>query len=458
MEREEVINISKLRLSLSNPRCIAVDDENEAIEEMLYDQGGDKVNNKILALARDIAGRGLNPSELLVVKPDANDDFFTVKEGNRRVTAIKCINNPAIIPDGFPRLRIEFANMHCLPIRDAKCYVIDDEDRINSIISSRHNGQSGGKGVVPWNSEQRARFDEIVSGKKDKVVQLIDYFLNFFGINSKEARWLNECKKTNIERLFSSPYVREKLGVQSTDSEYVFINPDEAVLSHLLYCLSIANVKDIYFAKDRESFINKVFADVGQISEIGQPDLGISGTDPKTEEVRDPSAIKDFNPRPKGHCSQRKTVIPREGCPLSTQGQAHLAQIVKELRSISVEEAPLACALLFRSFLEIAVDLYLSKKGNLTEKSSRALSARIQQACNELVCDKDCGMQNNDVDYLRKFAQNKDDLPVTLSSLNSATHSNSGWPDPVSLVILWDKTCKAIEAMLFCITKEGKSL
>ena len=48
-----------------------------------------------MALAKDIVNYGMNPTELSIVMP-LNDDLrrYVVLEGNRRLTALKALENP----------------------------------------------------------------------------------------------------------------------------------------------------------------------------------------------------------------------------------------------------------------------------------------------------------------------------------------------------------------------------
>ncbi|MBQ4796774.1 hypothetical protein F9U41_22395, partial [Pectobacterium versatile] len=80
------ININDLMLDVQNSRFgDNVDGQREAIKVMVENQG-----QKIVKLAKDIAENGVDPSErMIVVESDDEEKGFIVKEGNRRVTALK---------------------------------------------------------------------------------------------------------------------------------------------------------------------------------------------------------------------------------------------------------------------------------------------------------------------------------------------------------------------------------
>lgn len=470
MGYEKDIPINKLHLCLQNPRCLFVETEEDALRELLLDQGEDKPTNKIVSLAKSIVTKGWIPTELLVVRPSETEkDAFVVMEGNRRLTALKCLDNPGYLPDSFSAVRAAFEKISSPGISTVKCYVTDDQAEINRLIELRHNGQNNGAGTIPWNSEQRTRFMERTTGKKDKIIQLIEYLRSYFNKGSSEELWLSKCNKTNLERLFSTPYVREKLGFTLENSMYVAISPNPTILSRFLQRLSEANVGRIYYARDREAFIDEILKELEIGASPGTQEIdfgsgtaedssgenGSAGTGDSNPGGQQSGAESDSNgdgPRPKGHDRNRHTVAPQTGAPLSTQGEANLAQIHHELKTVNVYEAPIACALLLRALITVSTDLYLSKKLEQDEfkELNSKVAARIERACKELVHDETCPLGNNDVDYMRKFIQNNDTLPITLSSLHSPAHGSNGWPDSEALKSLWDKTYKIIREMLNC--------
>lgn len=474
MGNEQEISISKLHFHLSNPRCLFVETEEDALYELLLDQGGDKRTNKMVPLAKSIAEKGWSPTELLIVSPSkTEEDAYIVMEGNRRLAALKCLDQPDLLPSAFPHVKDEFVKLSPPTIFAVRCYITEDQAEINDLIERRHNGQSGGAGTIPWNTEQRARFMEQASGKSDKIVQLIEYLHAVFGSGSQEEIWLSKCKKTSLTRLFNSPYVREKLGFDLVNSMYVAVSPNLRVLSRFLERVSEASVGDIYDVKRRKAFIDEILNELGIDPAENEPEIDFGDTgcgnpgghdggdspgnsEPAhssdvTEDVgEDEDEDESGGSRPKGYSFDRRTVAPREGAPLPTQGEANLAQIHHELKRLNAEEAPIACALLLRALITLSTDAYLRKKLSADDYKglNSKYAARIERACNELVGDDACILGNNDVDYMRKFAQNKDKLPVTLSSLHSPAHGSNGWPDGASLIGLWDKTYKVIREML----------
>jgi hypothetical protein len=94
--RKADIELDKLLVNPENYSFYPVKDQQEAMLIMLRSQ-----KDKILNLARDIAQRGLNPTRRLVVK-EADGGKYVIQEGNRRITVLKLMSNPAEISGDYP--------------------------------------------------------------------------------------------------------------------------------------------------------------------------------------------------------------------------------------------------------------------------------------------------------------------------------------------------------------------
>lgn len=81
------INVTELLLNPENPQFNPVKHQTEAISAMVEDQ-----KEKLSTLAEHIIDNGLNPTDIILVRPFQKQ--WLVLEGNRRVTALKLVNEP----------------------------------------------------------------------------------------------------------------------------------------------------------------------------------------------------------------------------------------------------------------------------------------------------------------------------------------------------------------------------
>lgn len=457
---EVSLPIEKLHLSPMNPRIFTAENEEEALQELFLEQGRDNSSNKLLHLASDIAINGLHPTELIVVSPvHEGADGYTVREGNRRIAAIKCMRDPTIIPNVFPTLREKFSELDFDGIDAVRCYVSSDEEEIARLIETRHTGQNGGVGVIPWSSEQRSRFVSMRSGKPNISLEFSKSIIERFGANSPEAESLGKCKKTNLMRMLATPNVRDALGISFIDSQYSYDGFHDELLSAFLKKLATTPVNEIYYVGQRIDFINSLSNNSDCVSDL--PDNNRQGSlfeseslqlkqENSTETHSESTNLKNnAAPRPKGYSFNRSTVIAQAGNSLSTEGKPAIGGLSNELKKLNAYDFPRAAALLLRSLIMITVDNYLKSLDSGQNLSNCREGEKINRACNELINDNSSGVGNNDIEYLRKFANNNDSsVPVTISSLHAVAHGNSGPPTAEAMIKFWDGIYKAIETML----------
>ena len=91
MAEYETIMPSNLLVDAENPR---LKDANQGQRDALRAVASDQ-KRKLLVLAKDIVEHGMNPSDLPIVMPHKTDRTkYIVLEGNRRLSALKSLENP----------------------------------------------------------------------------------------------------------------------------------------------------------------------------------------------------------------------------------------------------------------------------------------------------------------------------------------------------------------------------
>ena len=215
------LNITDLLLNTSNPRFDPVEHQREAIEEMIRDQQG-----KLIILARHIMEFGLNPTAPLLVRP--HKEQWIVKEGNRRVTALKLINEPSLIPISEHKIRKAFEGLNKLArndmFRNIPCIATDDDSLINEWVRLKHTGENDGAGTVRWNARQTARYRSMVEGKPDMRLEFLDYLCSLDEIPDDLKARFPRIKKTNFDRLMNDPDVRIHFGLEVREGTINLIN------------------------------------------------------------------------------------------------------------------------------------------------------------------------------------------------------------------------------------------
>ena len=121
------IAVTNLLVDELNPRLAQPSSgQQNAIRALATVQG-----RKLQVLAADIVNHGLNPSDITIVMPFGGDgERFVVLDGNRRLTALRALENPELLVDAVPqsvyrsirRLALKYRES---PIREIQCVVFD---------------------------------------------------------------------------------------------------------------------------------------------------------------------------------------------------------------------------------------------------------------------------------------------------------------------------------------------
>jgi hypothetical protein len=201
------VKITNLLLDSANTRLPEGDrSQPETIHAVLKSEGP-----KTLALAKSIAEEGLSPMDRLIVMPAPGDaKRFVVLEGNRRVTALKMLGEPAVAEAAL--LGAQMKNLRKWSsvyrargeIETAPCVVFDAREEADSWIVRRHRGDQGGAGVVRWGATESARFDARRSGKRSPELQVLDFVSDRgHGLDATTREKLHNVSITNLKRLIA---------------------------------------------------------------------------------------------------------------------------------------------------------------------------------------------------------------------------------------------------------------
>ncbi len=271
MNEQRRIDIEHLITDEENPRFEAVSTEEDAFFSILKDQTT-KSGNKVLNLARDIAANGLNASELLIVSPIEGTDDYRVREGNRRVTAIKLSLDSNKVPAEFNKLVAQFEKLaDAMQVhRVIRCYVCDDEDEIHRLLELRHGGEQDGVGTVKWNSTQTARFSHEGNSQSARSLALIQHLQEDYGQNELWASAAG-VSITNLGRLISTKEIRQTLGIKASGNDARYCGGHDDLLLDVLTTVKQRGVGPIYSKQDRIHLVEEAVQRIEPDRQSQQP-------------------------------------------------------------------------------------------------------------------------------------------------------------------------------------------
>jgi hypothetical protein len=154
-----------------SPADLLVDEENPRLTQPNVGQHeaaraiARKLKRKIQMLAADIVEHGTNPSDLpFVMRLKSDPKRFIVLEGNRRLVALRALENPEAFNDAVPpgvlkSLRKLSKKYQDNPVEKILCVVVKERKDANHWIKLRHTGENEGAGIVTWGSDESHIFD-----------------------------------------------------------------------------------------------------------------------------------------------------------------------------------------------------------------------------------------------------------------------------------------------------------
>lgn len=356
------IELSLLNVNIENPRFEMVGSQRDAITQMIDDQG-----SRLSKLAQDILDNGLNPSELIIVtKHEKTEGHFNVLEGNRRITALKLLANPDLITEKHKSLLNNFRKLserfYLKPISKLNCVVFDDENIANRWIKLKHTGANDGIGVVSWDAQQKARFEERVEGKSSYALQLID-FLDKQTIDDDLKKNLNKLPSSSVQRLVTDPDFRSVVGIEIKEGKLYTKLPQEEVTKPLV---KMANdllrndftVKEIYYKDDRLNYIETF-----KSTELPNKSTSLSSSwelitpNPPQKPKGKTKSEQGSKTKSKQLSTARNTIIPKS-CVLHIS-QPRINKIYRELKDLDLRDFCNCGAVTFRVFIELSIDAYM---------------------------------------------------------------------------------------------------
>jgi len=444
---DKKLKIEQLVLDLENPRIVKAGSQREALQQIITDQ-----DVRLAALGESIITDGLNPMDrLLVIKSTKDRGKFIVLEGNRRLACMTLLRNPAVMTDlevrphlqrRFEKLAQEFDAASIEPI---DCFELKTRAEGAPWITQRHTGANGGRGIVDWNGVATARFRGT-----DPALQAMDLVLKHGGLTDDEKEEvLDRFPITTLDRLLSTPAVRQQIGVEIKGQKLLSdLPPDEVIkpLKRMVKDLASGAV-NVTMLKKRDqmtAYVSTLADDLPDLTTKTGNTTAVEALDDSDFVPPPPPPAPAPNPSPpkpgKQRTYKRRALIPRD-CVLSVSNPK-VAEIVKELRALSMQDSPHAISVLFRVFLELSVDHYLDKEGlpSTTQTPAGAKDKKLREKVKTVIDHLEkAGVPKKNLDGISKGIDDKNS-PLYVDTLHNYVHNRFYSPQERELKVSWDNS------------------
>ncbi len=419
------IPVSEILLDQNNYRLGPLDSQMDCITIMF-----NEFSSKMVKIAGHIAKNGLSPKPVVVSKD--NQGRWVVRDGNRRMTALKLLNNPAEAPEQYQKI---FQNLKTNAIRGMIPEAIDcltaDESIIIEYRKLEHMGPQDGIGQVDWDARAKDNLQADVDGKLTyPLARAICDYLEKRGVT--EAR---SVSISNMQRLLQDTEVSKRLGIVWDGQNIKFAAVEDEVFNILKeividFVRRGKKVNDIYHPPDREQYMNDLFGNRSlkvptPLAKSVAPASGMRAAGGVPAQTKIAAKVKSSWDRP-------RVIQPGAGLPAPST-EAKLNTILAELRSkINVREAPVSASVLIRLIIERSVWYYITKYKVTYQKDE--LFHIIEKVAEHMKVSKIINKQ--DYNQIRKMG-NATEL-ISAHTLNAWVHNSNYTPTPQDVCTFWD--------------------
>jgi len=319
---------------------------------MIADQG-----SKLANLAKHIGEHGLSPLDALAVTAEKGSKFM-VAEGNRRITALKILNNPDLAVGTIIEKKARDAASHAaFALTDIPCVVFPTRAEAQPWIDLKHGRGLLGVGVEMWSSIQSAR----ASGVPDRSLEMLGLAMSEGDLTDEEkAEVLGiDFPLTNLQRLVNTPEFLARIGLKWQDDRYDFSGDKSKSLTLAsLLIRELLDGKSVTTIKSRDQRIA-----------YGDELLQKAGFPPHPQPSTSPTAPKPAVPLGTPPKAGPKRSLPKSNSrsrliPSSfslTIKSPKVNETFLELKRLRINDARNAVAVLFRVFLELSIDDYIAR-------------------------------------------------------------------------------------------------
>lgn len=372
-------------------------------------------------LAADIVEQGLVYDPPLILR---DGDDLIVFDGNRRVTCLKLIRDPALAPSQdlqayFRELRQRWHGE--VPNR-IECQLETDREVIDSIIYRRHTGAQGGVGQSNWDDRAKHNFVERTGrgGRVDVAVQVEEF------LRERGRLPVQQLPRSTLNRLLSSEIFRNRVGISAQGNRFTFTHePDRAVDALARIAEDLA---------ERRLVLGDLWDNAGKTAYLNRLDVeGLLPDEDALLEIENRPRVRR-QPRNRARPPIRRrasTVIAEEEQDMPWRAdQARIRAVWHELQTLDVNQYPNAISALLRILVELSTESLLR---NSQIDLAQGLAANFRRAATHL-------RDHNHIeaayfDELERMRQHTE--LVSISSMQRYVHSPNFAPLADELLAMW---------------------
>jgi len=456
MSSRKKIAVNSVLLDSENARHGEKQSQREIYEWMT----SGSVAQKVYKLATDISAKGLNPFDNLGVMPSKEMDKepWIVVEGNRRLAALKLINNPRLCPD--LKLRKQYEQLRKKAIveipKRIEFAVFKDFLEAAYWIQLRHGGEHNGVGVASWGTKEYESFLGRIGarGTNRPATNLLSYALAKGLITLAQYE---QIPTTTLSRLLSTQDVRKELGLHVSKGE-VFRIADEDYFDRAIATVLVelasgeTTVTKLKSQGQRKDFAKgiKSAGGWGDYDERRPTPISAAPRDTSDYEAdTDVAEPSETNGAPakasrpaKARSGSRERLFSVKGHGLDVpDSETKVHDILRELATLTHtgnKGTPISVSFLLRALLELSSDNYLKNNPSAIRKLEHNTPLRDKVKCSARHMQANGKLSQDHLDVVLRHCA-EDGGMLTISTLQKYLHSTAHFPSGETLNSMWSE-------------------
>lgn len=446
--------VSNILLDPRNARIRAGHDQADCVHRIL------RKEDQIIALAADIAENGLTTMPILVA-PTTERGTYVVRDGNRRVTALKLLNDPERwSPDA--RLKARFmAIRERFPsgiLAEVDVLSSSNEDAMTREVLARHSGAMGGVGQLDWSAFLRTVY--LVTHQLPVEYKRPGQYA--FWAEDHDIELADEFPITSLQRFFSKENL-SRLGFEINAQDELVPNIRVDMVKKMAATIlgdfgsSRVKVADVFVPADAAAYISRV----RQMHGLEEPPppatpapapSGPPGHSPAPGPGAFPPADGGAPPPPAAPAPAARAPTPRQR-PVDRSrifgrsapgiavpdSERKAATIVTELRKMDLDETPFAASMLLRALIEIGDEYYRKGPGFNEGK----LAKNVRKSARHM---RDRGMLTPEECDITVRLTTGDDSLIQIETLQKMMHRDTHHLDKQFINTFWDNVAPFVRA------------
>lgn len=443
------VAVEDILLDVHNARIRAGADQNDCIRRIL------RKRDQFLVICESIAKTGLTTMPILASPNE--DGTYTVKDGNRRTTALKLLNNPALCPepDLVPKIVKIVAAHKNFPTR-VDLTVTDNEPVMISEVLSRHQGEMAGVGQMGWSAYLRTLY-LLNHGHPAEYKRPGQYAL---WAESQGIFVEDEFPISTLQRFFTIENL-QLLGFDIDANDELSLNLPQTTVRQITTRIvgdfgGGKSVNEVFTPDQARQYIDEVRVSAGLPPSVPtaapEPASATPSTTPAAPENSPPPtstsggasspspAPATPNPPPRAPATPATAAADRKkvfgtrapGIAIPSTGYPKEQTLVAELRALDLSKFPLAATTLTRSLIELS-DLHYRTTNALPDQG--VLSKNIKKSAQHMLTN--LKISPSEEDMVKRLC-NPSGAMIEIETLQKMVHRKTHNLDRQFVNTLWD--------------------